>query len=1408
MVNSPRRGDGGDTSSSSSSSSSSSANSTSPTTNDEYQYSTQNLPFDFSLKDDDQEASGKQKSNDDDRNNGGDDDDDDDDEFDSTVGSLSSLLNRPNKSESSESPSIIGDIHHREQNNNNAAASTISNTSGTHSHSDISKPVPDESAQEQLSSLPSLPPSSPSNNPSLLMIIPHRGSLRRILNPSSFQHAGHHHQSAISFQSHHQLHRQLSHGTRISKQSQVSRTTSSSSSLWPMYVINVATTESKDSLSPHFPYEKESAFDESHHRENHHDHQQQPQPPPSFYQIVFDRQQYEFCTRLFAVLDTESQSFVGPDCIREFVYLHCPVVRRRDDAIIALRCNSSSNSSEKTDNTIGRKEEKVGSFFSSSSTSPTFDEIWERTIHSDPQYALSTDTTTTRHRIGIEGWMVFCRLLALAHHYESQRRFSSRHLQQMMRHKHGGGSSNSSRDGGNVVVVVENPPPGPPSLISIRGLVDVEQERVTSHGDECIPGWPFCPLPLLELDLDHSFVSTPVGNGRNDSLGVYRPPRGRVSVEPFTSSEEGDFILRYRSTSGSVVARRSYSDFEWLNAILKLHKRPGQGHLCGRILPPFPTKRGGFRQQHSSILSKSRVASHRQGSQKDISERAIDAAKSGMGMLSSIAKNVWSEYVSGSTPSSSPGSSLSKNKAGTNKTSPKRYGPAEDDDVPTMVAHRIERYLNYLLENDSLSTSFTLNAILRASQSGLEYAKQTLRDHSNHSKKLQKSSLVADATRGGGHHHTAASIFSALVSKTPTSLLHLQDDDDTPWLRSAAQVAMALQFHGILETTGHESTSAKIQHASLPKFRNHHAKSWDDEETTGHDKTAKNGKTSQRSGPSDSDSPRSEANFEMGVVNIDSELVDEEDLGGFDMLPSPGPSEEHRVLNAGSGLRSKLGSSKSQLSRSRFAYETSSEQADEIYDRKDSVLGSIRVENDIEKLRDIVRSINHTLRKLHQSSISIRSAQDKKNMIQLSLLRDVDSWVDGGGEVISQRALVEGVAALERFSADIEESNISTTDDLLWQSSLASSAVAAVTEVRDAVRASHTASRAKSAAFAAAEKAKKAYESCDNSSSKEKIQHTQAEASTAQSHAIYATVVEYEANIAKKRSAVSLAHDVKSWNIHRKKELLQTCVQVAKSQQEACRKAADAWESLREGLINSAGSSYATDEVDMWTLPSRSSQLCTAPTAVTSYANTQEILASETSTALDVSSDKMMAQNQFTKNLESSSSLRDWENSQQDFSECVAESLISDSSFVEGFSECIVEAPNSISSVVEEYADEHLPKESQQSNSEMERSTDNAYCIAPPAMSQLVEDYFSLHQDIIVESNSDSGDDGDPRSPSICESVPSGNESEGPPNGDAMSMSMQSLIDGLMAWGEEDDQKNNEGTNNQIDEDQRNSLIE
>lgn len=810
--------------------------------------------------------------------------------------------------------------------------------------------------------LPSLAPEDGSS------FIPHRGSLRRILNPSSF-----HAQNSAS---------PTYSSASTPKQSQ------STSTPWPMYAVNVAAETSPvehrhNNMNP--PNECNS------------DQLQQ------CYQIIFDRQQYEFCTRLFALLDTESQSCVGPDCIREFVCLHCPVVRRRDDAIYAL-----IRGGEIMEDTHGA-EIRGGV-----SSSPTFDEIWERTVNSDPRY-MSADITPDpgTQQIGIEGWMVFCRLLALAHHQESQRRFASRHLQQMMRHKHGAGSSSGRVNPNEVVVVVDNPPPGPPLVVSIRSLVNVEKERALTNSEVCIDGWPFCPLPPIELDFDHCLVSS--FNTTMKSPRMHICQRGAVSVEPFSSSREGDFILRFQSNTGAtMVVRRSYSDFDWLHHVLMLHKRPGQGHLCGRILPPFPSSRGIYHHKHIvGPRSSGAITRH----SKDLSGRAIEAAKSGMGMISSMAKSVWSEYVTGS-PSSSPKSTSSKAKSGATIPSARRSCLANESDVPTILAHRIERYLNYLVENDALSYSFTLKAILQASQSGLESAKQTLEDHARN-KRRQRSNL-ASAPSSVNDPHSAASIFTTLISKTPSSLLRFSDNSDQPWLRSAARVAMALQFHGILETTGYESTSAKIQHASLPKFRSRPGGSWDEEDAN----------HSKRTESSESDSPKSETNFEAGVINVESELAAEEDLGGYDMLPSPGPSDEHRVLNAGRTVKNEEGSSSSEPNKSRYVYDMTSEQG-AASKKKDSVLGPIRVENDVDKLRGIIRSINHTLGKLHRSSAVIRSAQKERNFILLDLLRDVDTWGEGGGEIISQRALVNGVASLETCATAIEKSNTALTDGKL-----------------------------------------------------------------------------------------------------------------------------------------------------------------------------------------------------------------------------------------------------------------------------------------------------------------------------------------------------------------------------------------
>jgi hypothetical protein len=141
--------------------------------------------------------------------------------------------------------------------------------------------------------------------------------------------------------------------------------------------------------------------------------------------------------------------------------------------------------------------------------------------------------------------------------------------------------------------------------------------------------------------------------------------------------------------------------------------------------------------------------------------------------------------------------------------------------------------------------------------------------------------------------------------------------------------------------------------------------------------------------------------------------------------------------------------------------------------------------------------------------------------------------------------------------------------DISWNASFASSAVAAADEVRDAVKASRTASRAKNAAEIAAGNADQACQTT-TFSNQDEARNAQVRASKLRSQAIHAAVVEYEAVTAKRQAAVALARDVKCWNVHRKQQLKRTCLEVVKSHQKLARDSISAWESLRDGLLESS----------------------------------------------------------------------------------------------------------------------------------------------------------------------------------------------------------------------------------------------
>lgn len=138
--------------------------------------------------------------------------------------------------------------------------------------------------------------------------------------------------------------------------------------------------------------------------------------------------------------------------------------------------------------------------------------------------------------------------------------------------------------------------------------------------------------------------------------------------------------------------------------------------------------------------------------------------------------------------------------------------------------------------------------------------------------------------------------------------------------------------------------------------------------------------------------------------------------------------------------------------------------------------------------------------------------------------------------------------------------------DVSWQTALANSAVSAAEDVRSAVRATRTASGARTAAARAAVTAQAA---CDKGTFKsiDEARAAQTRASIAQSHAIHAAVVEHEAKTVKRKATMALAHDVKCWNAHRKREILQTALSFARSQHEATRRAVDAWSCLRDGYV-------------------------------------------------------------------------------------------------------------------------------------------------------------------------------------------------------------------------------------------------
>jgi hypothetical protein len=451
-----------------------------------------------------------------------------------------------------------------------------------------------------------------------------------------------------------------------------------------------------------------SESEEDEHRQQHHE-------------LVFPRKDFDFCLRLFAIMDTESRGQISKSTVQEFVTLRCPVFFRRDEDVLdGLRDAASS----------GKKGSP--SFSSSSSlssmgniVSPTFEEIW-RAVAACSVGARIDNTKDGIHsqnvEIGVEGWMVMCRFIAVAQYLEAKRRFSGRHLQQTMRHR------NAPR--GSELVMVDVPPPSHPTPLTATELAKYEQEN-----RKC--------LPLPELDLDHSLVAahdvlrrrrrrhfrvcgrtdgtSGQGHVKIDLFG-FSPLMMGTSSSSSNSQNSLEFCLTYvrRAESDSITdtisVRRSMKDMKWLNETFVSQKALG-GTLCGRILPPFPGNRAlvssSSRDNDSSSASGAIAAAANAG--VEIANAGVGIATASVGMLKDGFKSLLGGYLS--TSSSQPKSSMMQNSDKTvgskltnhTNTVYAYYNP----NSPATKGRHLERYLNYMLEHPALSTSFSLQAILK-----------------------------------------------------------------------------------------------------------------------------------------------------------------------------------------------------------------------------------------------------------------------------------------------------------------------------------------------------------------------------------------------------------------------------------------------------------------------------------------------------------------------------------------------------------------------------------------------------------------------------------------------------------------------------------------------------------------------
>lgn len=200
--------------------------------------------------------------------------------------------------------------------------------------------------------------------------------------------------------------------------------------------------------------------------------------------------------------------------------------------------------------------------------------------------------------------------------------------------------------------------------------------------------------------------------------------------------------------------------------------------------------------------------------------------------------------------------------------------------------------------------------------------------------------------------------------------------------------------------------------------------------------------------------------FEHGVVSIESELESDE---AYDLLPSPthtprptndhnnhqphSHSHSHSHLDHSYDPKNALQpSSPSQTSSSSQSQPSSQQQvqaqahahaqAQQQQHSKKFYYGKedpTSVDNDIHKLYEIINAMENTLSRCRVSSCSIADARKERNSLHLAIVKGLDSWEGLRGEIVGERALMEGVVGLERVKSLVEDSDWSLRECKLFR---------------------------------------------------------------------------------------------------------------------------------------------------------------------------------------------------------------------------------------------------------------------------------------------------------------------------------------------------------------------------------------